>query len=110
LSSGSHSSAAAMASVDVDPDFVHVRRSPAYEDGSWISLISPVEDGPLQAIVNAVDPHLRAEVTGTDSDWTVHVIETDTAAEESREVSVAKFSGGASWVFEERKSLPLTVV
>ena len=30
---------AAYVSADVDPDFVHVRRSPAYEDGSWISLV-----------------------------------------------------------------------
>jgi hypothetical protein len=27
---------AAYVFADVDPDFVHVRRSPAYEDGSWI--------------------------------------------------------------------------
>ena len=47
---------------------------------------------------------------GTESDWTVRVIETDTAAKELPEVEVCKFSGGASWVFEERKSLPLTVV
>ena len=101
---------AAYVSADVDPDFVHVRRSPAYEDGSWISLVSPVADLPLQAIVAAVDPHLRAEVSGTESDWTVRVIETDTAAKELPEVAVCKFSGGASWVFEDRKSLPLTVV
>jgi hypothetical protein len=101
---------AAYVSADVDPDFVHVRRSPAYEDGSWISLVSPGADKPLQAIVNAVDPCLRAEVSGTASDWTVRVIETDTPAKELGEVTVTKFSGGASWVFENRKSLPLTVV
>ena len=101
---------AAYVSVDVDPDFVHVRKSPAYEDGAWISLCSPLADKPLQAIVNAVDPHLRAELSGTQSDWTVRVIETDTAAKELPEVAVCKFSSGASWVFEERKSLPLTVV
>ena len=101
---------AAYVSVDVDPDFVHVRRSPAYEDGSWISLVSPVADTPLQAIAQAVDPHLRVEVSGTESDWTVRVIETDTAAKELPEVAVCKFSGGATWVFEDRKSLPLTVV
>jgi hypothetical protein len=101
---------AAYVSADVDPNFVHVRRSPAYEDGSWISLVSPVSDLPLQAIVAAVDPHLRAEVSGTESDWTVRVIETDTAAKELPEVGVCKFSRGASWVFEDRKSLPLTVV
>ena len=101
---------AAYVSADTDPDFVHVRTSPAYEDGSWISLVSPVSDAPLQAIVYAVDPHLRAEVSGTESDWTVRVIETDTAAKKQPEVEVCDFSGGASWVFEERKSLPLTVV
>ncbi|MDT5079139.1 MAG: hypothetical protein QOJ80_3776 [Mycobacterium sp.] len=101
---------AAYVSLDVDPDFVHVRRSPAYEDGSWISLVSPVSNLPLQAIVAAVDPYLRAEVSGTESDWTVRVIETDTPAKELGEVAVTKFSGGASWVFEDRKSLPLTVV
>jgi hypothetical protein len=101
---------AAYVSVDVDEDFVHVRKSPAYDDGAWISLVSPVADTPLQAIVQAVDPRLRAEVTGTESDWTVRVIETDTPAKELGEVAVTKFSGGASWVFEGRKSLPLTVV
>ncbi|KUI37617.1 hypothetical protein AU195_18395 [Mycobacterium sp. IS-1496] len=95
---------------DVDPGFLHVRPSPAHEDGSWISLVSPAADLPLQAVVQAVDPHLRAEVSGTESDWTVRVIETDTAAEELPEVEVCKFSRGASWVFEERKSLPLTVL
>ena len=49
-------------------------------------------------------------LTGTDTDWTARVIETDTAAKEFREVSVAKISGGATFVFEPRKSLPLTVV
>ena len=101
---------AAYVYADIDPNFVHVRKSPAYEDGSWISLISPVADLPLQAIVQAVDPHLRAEVSGTESDWTVRVIETDSAAKELPEVAVCKFSGGASWEFENRKSLPLTVV
>ncbi|MET0474169.1 MAG: hypothetical protein ABW001_05965 [Mycobacterium sp.] len=101
---------AAYVSVDVDPEFLHVRRSPAYEDGSWISLCSPLADAPLQAIVQAVDPYLRAEVSGTSSDWMVRVARTDTAAKELGEVAVCKFSGGASWVFKERKSLPLTVV
>ena len=96
--------------ADVDPEYVHVRRSPAHDDGAWISLVSPAADRPVQAIVQAVDPHLRAELSGTEFDWTVGVVTTDTAAEEFSEVSVCKVSGGASWVFEDRKSLPLTVV
>ena len=101
---------AAYVSADIGPDSVHVRRSPAHEDGAWVSLISPVADAPLQAIAHAVDPHLRAEVSGTETDWTVRFISTDTAAKKLPEVEVCEFSGGASWVFEERRSLPLTVV
>ena len=101
---------AAYVSADIDPDFVHVRRSPAHEDGIWISLVSPTVDAPIQAIVQAVDPHLRAELSGTETDWTVRVSKTDTPAKKLPEVEVCEFSGGASWVFEERKSLPLNVV
>jgi hypothetical protein len=101
---------AAYVSAEFGPDVVSVRRSPAYEDGAWVSLIGPHETRPLQAIVAAVEPHLSVEVTGSDTDWTARVIETDTAAKEFGEVAVVKFSGGASFVFEPRKSLPLTVV
>lgn len=101
---------AAYVFADIDPEYVHVRRSPAHDDGAWISLVSPAADRPVQAMVQAVDPHLRAELSGTEFDWTVRVVTTDTAAEEFSEVSVCKVSGGASWVFEDRKSLPLTVV
>ncbi|MEC9324141.1 MAG: hypothetical protein VYB90_09915 [Actinomycetota bacterium] len=101
---------AAYVFADIDPEYIHVRRSPAHDDGAWISLVSPAADRPVQAIVQAVDPHLRAELSGTENDWTVRVVTADTAAEEFSEVSVCKVSGGASWVFEDRKSLPLTVV
>jgi hypothetical protein len=89
---------------------VHVLGSPAPEDGRWVSLISPAEARPLQAAGAAVDPHLDVELAGTDTEWTARVFETDTAAKELPEVSVAKVSGGATFVFEPRKSLPLTVV
>jgi hypothetical protein len=96
--------------AEFGPDTVHIRRSPAHEDGAWASLISPTETRPLQAAVAAVDPYLDVEVTGTDTEWTARVIETATAAKELPEVSVAKVSGGATFVFEPRKSLPLTVL
>ncbi|MGE2735707.1 hypothetical protein [Mycolicibacterium vaccae] len=101
---------AAYVHADIETGFVHVRRSPAHEDGDWISLVSPVADVPLQAIAAAVDPHLRAEVSGSETDWTVRFVETDTPAKELPEVSVTKVSGGASFAFEDRKSLPLTVL
>jgi hypothetical protein len=81
-----------------------------HEDGAWVSLISPAEIRPLQAIVAAVDPHLDVEVGGNETEWTARVFETGTAAKEFPEVSVAKVSGGSTFVFEPRKSLPLTVV
>ncbi|MGV0744467.1 hypothetical protein [Mycolicibacterium sp. XJ870] len=101
---------AAYVAAEFGPDTVSVRRSPAHEDGAWVSLVSPAEARPLQAIVAAVDPHLDVEVIGSDTEWTARVIETETAAKEFGEVAVAKISGGASFVFEPRKSLPLTVV
>jgi hypothetical protein len=100
----------AYVSAEFGPDTVHIGRSPAHEDGAWISLVTPAETRPLQAIVAAVDPHLDVQLEGSDTDWTARVVETDTAAKEFPEVSVVRVSGGASWVFEPRKSLPLTVV
>jgi hypothetical protein len=101
---------AAYVNAEFGPDTVHVRRSAVHEDGAWMSLTTPDETRPLQAIVRAVDSHLDVEVGGTHDDWTARVIETPTAAREFGEVAVAKVSRGASWVFEDRKSLPLTVV
>lgn len=91
-------------------DVVDVHKSPAHEDGAWVSLVGPAEKRPLQAIVAAVDPHLDVEVSGSENDWSARVFASDTAAKEFGEVSVAKVSGGATFVFEPRKSLPLTVV
>lgn len=96
--------------TEFGPDVITVRRSPAHQDGAWVSLVTPSEVRPLQAIVQAVDPHLDVEVGGSDQEWTARIIETETAAKELGEVAVVKFSGGASFVFEPRKSLPLTVV
>jgi hypothetical protein len=101
---------AAYVNAEFGPDVVSVRCSPAHEDGAWVSLVGPHETRPLQAIVAAVDPHLSVDVTGSETEWTARVVETDTAAKEFGEVAVVKFSGGASFVFEPRKSLPLTVV
>ena len=101
---------AAYVDAEFGPDVVHVRRSAAHEDGAWVSLVTPGEVRPLQAIVRAVDAHLDVEVGGSDEDWTARVIQTDTAAKEFGEVAVVKVSGGSAWVFEPRKSLPLTVV
>ena len=87
-----------------------VHRSPAHDDGAWISLCSPESVQPLQAIATAIDPRLAVRVRGTATDWTAELIETDDPAAELPEVAVAKFSGGSSFQFQPRRSLPLTVV
>ncbi len=87
-----------------------VRRSPAHDDGAWISLCSPESAQPLQAIATAIDPHIHVTVSGTDTDWTAELAESDTATNELPEVMIAKVSRGSTFQFESRRSLPLTVV
>lgn len=87
-----------------------VQRSPAHDDGAWISLCSPQSVQPLQAIATAVNPRIEVHVSGTDTDWAAEFVETDTEAAELAEVSVTKVSGGSTFQFEPRRSLPLTVV
>ena len=89
---------------------LQVHQSPAHDDAAWISLCSPESVQPLQAIANAVDPHIEVRVTGTGTDWIAELSESDTAATELPEVSVTKVSGGATFEFQPRRSLPLTVV
>ena len=96
--------------ADLTEGKLHVRPSPAHEDGSWISLCTPDGYVPLQAIVTAVNPKLDVQVEGTDTTWTASVIERSSPAKELPEVAVAKFSGGATFQFEPRRSLPLTVL
>ncbi|VEG38695.1 Uncharacterised protein [Mycolicibacterium flavescens] len=101
---------AAYVDAEFGPDVVHVRRSAAHEDGAWVSLVTPDEVRPLQAAVTAIDKHLDVEVTGTAQEWTARVVDTDSEAKEFSEVAVVRVSGGSTWEFEDRKSLPLTVL
>jgi hypothetical protein len=96
--------------AEIENGRVHVRRSAAHDDGSWVSLCTPASTQPLEAVATAVDPSIGVRVEGTDEDWTLELQHRDTKAKELPEVEVAKFSGGATFQFETRKSLPLTVV
>ena len=89
---------------------LRVHRSPAHDDGAWISLCSPQSVQPLQAIATAVDPYIEVRVSGNSTDWAAELSETDTATTELPEVSIAKVSGGSTFQFQPRRSLPLTVV
>jgi hypothetical protein len=96
--------------AETESNRLHVRPSPAHDDRSWISLCSPESVQPLQAIATAVDPHIGVRVSGTAADWTAELVETDTPTEELPEVSVVRVSGGSTFQFEPRRSLPLTVL
>lgn len=89
---------------------VTVRACAAHADGAWVSLCGPGSLAPLQAIVRAVDPHLDVEVRGTDTDWSATVVTREEPAAECDEVAVTRFSGGSTFAFRPRRSLPLTPV
>ncbi|MCV7235398.1 hypothetical protein [Mycobacterium branderi] len=91
-------------------DRVVVHRSPAHDDGAWISLCSPESVQPLQAVATAVDAHVEVRASGTSTDWTAEFAESTAAAKELPEVSIAKVSAGSTFRFQPRRSLPLTVV
>jgi hypothetical protein len=87
-----------------------VAPSPAHEDNGWIARCGPGAVRPLQSIVQSVSPILDVEVRGTSASWTLRVIRRDEPAKELGEVAVARLSGGASFVFQTRRSIPLTPV
>ena len=101
---------AAYADVERVGDRITVRPSLAHQDSSWLALCGPHAVGPLQAIVRAVDPHFDVEIEGEPASWTAQVVRREQPAAEASEVQVAKISLGASFAFEPRRSLPLTVV
>jgi hypothetical protein len=101
---------AAYVSADLSEGRLSVTSSAAHQDGSWISLCGPGSTRPLDAIVQAVDPRLEVVVDGSETAWALQVLETDTPAKEADEVAVTRFSGGATFAFQPRRSLPITPV
>ena len=100
---------------------VVVRRSPAHEDGAWISLCGPAWTDALAAVVQALDPHLDVALrdaaslgtSGTDIEDVAiafTVVRREQPAPEPKEVAVTKFSTGVEFAFQPRTSLPITPV
>jgi hypothetical protein len=87
-----------------------VTTGPAHEDGAWITLCGPDSVRPLEAVVRAVDPRLDVEVTGSDSEWVAFLVPRTDAAPEADEVAVTRISTGSAFVFEPRRSIPITPV
>ena len=82
----------------------------SYTGESLQGLRKDKATGRRQAIATAIDPHIEVRITGTGTEWIAELSESDTAATELPEVAVAKVSGGATFQFQPRRSLPLTVV
>ncbi|MGH3351237.1 MAG: hypothetical protein ACRDPS_11280 [Nocardioides sp.] len=109
---------AAYVSVVVDDEALVVRPSAADEDAAWVSLMAPEWFVPLQAAVQALDPHLDVEVRAVDPStgpgnrdgWRIEVVRRPEPAPEAPEVAVVRFSTGADFAFEPRRSLPITPV
>ncbi|WP_343996623.1 hypothetical protein [Nocardioides dubius] len=89
-----------------DGDRVEVRPSLAHEDRAWLSLCTPDELRPLQAAVRALDPAFDVEVAGSSEAWSLQVVRGEDA-KEFDEVAVTRYSTGAGFTFEPRRSLPL---
>ena len=102
---------AAYVTASLSADAVEVRRSPAHADDAWISLCGPSWTAALQAVVRAVDARLDVVVAGLgDGAWRAQVVVGEEPAPEADEVTVTRFSTGAGFVFEPRRSLPITAV
>jgi hypothetical protein len=86
---------------------VAVRPGPADEDRAWVSLCGPGRPDALRALVGGVSPRLDAEVRAAPGGWSFRVVERAEPATESDEVAVTRFSTGAAFEFQPRRSLPL---
>lgn len=96
--------------AEISDGRLQVWGSPAHQEQAWISLCGPAETRPLQAIATAVDPHIGVEVSGDAEEWVAVFTEHEGEDKQLPEVMIASVSGGSRFVFEPRKSLPLTVV
>ena len=98
--------------AEVSGDTLVVRPGPADEDGAWISLCGPDWTAALQAVVRGLDPHLDVEVSplAGEAGWQALVVRDEEAAPEASEVEVVRFSTGAAFVFQPRRSLPISPV
>lgn len=101
---------AAYVSASVTDGTLSVHPSAAHQDGGWLTLCGPDATDALSAVVQAVDPLLDVEVAGNADAWTLQVVTRDTPAQERGEVAVTRFSTGAAFEFEPRRSLPITPV
>jgi hypothetical protein len=94
----------------IDGEVVSVAPSPAHDDNAWLAHCGPHSPEPLRAIVQGVNPHLDVEIQGSETEWSLVILERDAPSPERDEVAVTRFSTGTNFSFEPRKSIPLTVL
>ncbi len=79
------------------------RDTPAAEDGAWPSMLDADHLGPLDAIVRAIDARLCCQsVSDSRAELVIEVVRTDAEAPVADEVSLTRFSTGATHRFEDR--------
>ncbi|WP_045823767.1 hypothetical protein [Williamsia herbipolensis] len=78
------------------------RGSAAVADGSWLVHLDPDNLLPLQAIATAVDPHWVVQGARVDDGFLTVDIGWGAEQRERKEVAVVRFSGGASFRFDDR--------
>jgi hypothetical protein len=91
--------------VDLDGDRLLLtldRDSAAVADGAWPSLLDADHLGPLDAMVWAIDPHLRCECVSDNGALVVEVIRDADPAPVSNDVVLTRFSTGTTHTFESR--------
>ena len=101
---------AAYVSFGRDEATIAVAESTAHADEAGAALISPEHPEALQTIARGVNPRLGVTISGTTTDWSARVVETDEETPEHEAVTIAKFSLGATFEFQPRATLPLFVL
>jgi len=93
-----------------DDATIAVAESAAHADGAGVVLISPSYPEAIAAIARGVNPRLGVTISGSDTDWSARVVETDDELPEHEAVTISKFSLGAAFEFQPRATLPLFVL
>jgi hypothetical protein len=91
--------------VDFDDDHLLIaldRGSAAVADGAWPALLDGDHLQPLDAMVWAIDPHLRCEAISDDGALIIEVVRGADEAPLSDEVALTRFSTGATHTFATR--------
>ncbi|MFE7799954.1 hypothetical protein [Nocardia sp. NPDC057440] len=87
-------------------------RSDAVADRAWPAMIDPDHLAPLDAMARGVNPRFVTRVVATDAHgWTVEMALAPQPFREATEVTLTRYSTGASFTFTDRGiPLPLTVL